>query len=186
MSPQLTQRDVNELPLLTIGSQFQGGKNNTIGKQATMDVFVSVAELVKDHKVSHDARSITITNASGRKVIIALASDPDICIREEYESGKFRNKVAIEIKGGTDVSNVHNRVGEAEKSHQKAKNQEFREFWTLISKTGINMAKLKSESPTTNSWFDIAQVLARKGEDWKDFSSRFAEAAGIPVLQIKS
>jgi hypothetical protein len=46
MEPQLTPRDVSELPLLTLGSQFQGGNNNTIGKQATVDVFLSVSELV--------------------------------------------------------------------------------------------------------------------------------------------
>lgn len=181
MSPQLTHRDVSELPLLTLGSQFQGGNNNTIGKQATLDVFVSVSELVKEHIQSEDARSITITNASGRKVVIALASDPDIRIQEEFEPGQLRNKVAIEIKGGTDISNAHNRAGEAEKSHQKAKNQGFRDYWTLISKAGLNVEKLKSESPTTNSWFDVAQVLAREGEDWNEFSSRFADAAGIPL-----
>lgn len=181
MSPQLTPRDVSELPLLTLGSQFQGGNNNTIGKQATLDVFVSVSELVKEHIQSEDARTITITNASGRKLVIALASDPDIRIQEEFEPGQLRNKVAIEIKGGTDISNAHNRAGEAEKSHQKAKNQGFRDFWTLISKAGLNVEKLKSESPTTNSWFDVAQVLAREGTDWNEFSSRFADAAGIPL-----
>jgi hypothetical protein len=181
MSPQLTQRDVSELPLLTLGSQFQGGNNNTIGKQATLDVFVSVSELVKQHIQSEDARTITITNASGRKVVIALASDPDIRIQEEFEPGQLRNKVAIEIKGGTDISNVHNRAGEAEKSHIKAKKKDFRDYWTLISLAGVNVEKLKSESPTTNSWFDVAQVLAREGEDWNEFSSRFADAAGIPL-----
>jgi hypothetical protein len=181
MSPQFSPRDVSELPLLTLGSQFQGGNNNTIGKQATLDVFVAVAELLKGHIQSEDARSITITNASGRKVVIALASDPDIRIQEEFAPGQLRNKVAIEIKGGTDISNAHNRAGEAEKSHQKAKGQGFRDFWTLISKAGLNVEKLKSESPTTNSWFDVAQVLGREGEDWNEFSSRFADAAGIPL-----
>jgi hypothetical protein len=180
MSPQFTSRDVSELPLLTLGSQFQGGNNNTIGKQATLDVFLAVSELVKGHVESEDTRTITIKNASGRKVVIALASDPDIRIQEEFD-GQPRNKVAIEIKGGTDVSNVHNRAGEAEKSHQKAKNEGFRDYWTLISKAGLKIDKLKSESPTTNSWFDVAQVLAREGEDWNEFRSRFADAAGIPL-----
>ena len=89
--------------------------------------------------------------------------------------------MAIEIKGGTDNSNAHNRAGEAEKSHQKAKNQGFRDFWTIISTTGVNQEKLKQESPTTNSWFDVAQVLAREGTDWIEFRSRFADACGIPI-----
>ena len=180
ISPRITLRDVSELPLLTLGAQLYGSNNNAIGKKATLDVFVSVAEIVKDFIVSQDARKILITNASKRKVLLALSTDPDICIQEEFE-GKLRNKVAIEIKGGTDISNAHNRAGEAEKSHQKAKKQGFRDFWTIISKSGLSMEKLKQESPTTNSWFDVAQVLAREGDDWKDFRSRFAGEAGIPL-----
>jgi len=180
VSPQFSPRDVTELPLLTLGSQFQGGNNNTIGKRATLDVFLAVAELVKAHIVTQEERTIVIRNASGRKVLIALAADPDIRIQEEFK-GALRNKVAIEIKGGTDVSNAHNRAGEAEKSHQKAKKEDFRDYWTIISKVGVNMQKLKSESPTTNDWFDVAQVLGREGPDWELFKSRFADAAGIPL-----
>lgn len=180
ISPKITARDVSELPLLTLGAQLYGSNNNAIGKKATLDVFLSVAEIVKGFTVSHDAKKITIVNASKRKVVLALSTDPDIRIQEEFE-GKLRNKVAIEIKGGTDISNAHNRAGEAEKSHQKAKKQGFRDFWTLISKSGLSMDKLKQESPTTNSWFDVAQVLARDGDDWKDFRSRFAGEAGIPL-----
>jgi hypothetical protein len=40
---------------------------------------------------------------------------------------------------------------------------------------------LKQESPTTNSWFDVAQVLAREGTDWQEFRSRFTGAVGIPL-----
>ena len=180
ISPQFSPRDVTELPLLTLGSQFQGGNNNTIGKRATLDVFLAVAELVKAHIVTQEERTIVIRNASDRKVLIALAADPDIRIQEEFK-GALRNKVAIEIKGGTDVSNAHNRAGEAEKSHQKAKKEDFRDYWTIISKVGVNMQKLKSESPTTNDWFDVAQVLGREGPDWELFKSRFADAAGIPL-----
>jgi hypothetical protein len=181
MSPQLTRRDVSELPLLTLGSQFQGANNNVIGKQATLDVFVAVSELLKEYIQSENKRTIKILNAAGRQVVISLASDPDIRIQEEFERGQLRNKVAIEIKGGTDISNAHNRAGEAEKSHQKAKKQGFRDYWTIISKAGLNMEKLRSESPTTNSWFDVAQVLGRTGEDWEEFRSRFVDACGIPL-----
>lgn len=180
ISPKITLRDVSELPLLTLGAQLYGGNNNTIGRQATLDVFLSVAEIVKKFIVTQDARRITIMNASARKVSIGLSSDPDIRIQEEFEH-MLRNKVAIEIKGGTDVSNAHNRAGEAEKSHQKAKKLGFRDFWTIISKAGVNVEKLKQESPTTNSWFDVAQVLGREGDDWKEFRSRFADSVGIPL-----
>jgi len=180
MSPTITSRDVVELPLLTIGAQFQGSNNNTIGKQATVDVFISIGEIVKDHIIKREDRRLTVRNASARKVIIALASDPDVRIQEEF-AGKLRNKVAIEIKGGTDKSNAHNRAGEAEKSHQKAKREGFRDFWTIIAKKGLDLHKLRSESPTTNSWFDVAQVLGRNGEDWEEFRSRLAGEVGIPL-----
>lgn len=183
VSPTITARDIAELPLLTLGSQFQGGNNNLIGQQATLDVFVAVSERVKPFIFAEDGKRITLVNAAKRKLLLSLASDPDISIQEEFIAGQLRNKVAIEIKGGTDVSNVHNRAGEAEKSHQKAKAAGFRDFWTIISKSGVSIEKLKSESPTTNSWFDVAQVLAREGEDWQEFCSRLAEVAGIPLVK---
>jgi XcyI restriction endonuclease len=178
--PKITARDISELPLLTLGAQLYGSNNNAIGRQATLDVFLSVAEIVKRFILSQDSRKITVHNASKRKVLIALSGDPDIRIQEEFE-GKLRNILAIEIKGGTDVSNAHNRAGEAEKSHRKAKKQDFRDYWTIISLAGVDQAMLQQESPTTNSWFDVTQVLAREGDDWKEFRSRFAGAVGIPM-----
>jgi hypothetical protein len=180
MSPSITERDLAELPLLALGSQFQGGNNNAIGKQATLDTFLSIAEIVNDYIIERNDRILKIRNASGRIVIIALASDPDVAIKEDF-GDKEHNKVAIEIKGGTDVSNAHNRAGEAEKSHQKAKNNGYRDFWTVIAKRGIDMQKLQAESRTTNSWFDAAHVLGRVGTDWEDFRRRIAEAVGIPL-----
>jgi hypothetical protein len=180
MSPTLTDRDLAELPLLALGSQFQGSNNNAIGKQATLDVFRSIAEIVSDYIFERSDRILKVRNASGRIVVIALASDPDVSVREEF-GAKKHNKVAMEIKGGTDISNAHNRAGEAEKSHQKAKNDGYRDFWTVIAKRGLNMRKLKAESPTTNSWFDAAHVLGRVGSDWEDFRHRLAEAVGIPT-----
>ena len=180
ISPRINARDVTELPLITLGAQLYGSNNNAIGQQATLDVFVSVAEIVKKFIISRDTKKITVRNASKRKVFIALSTDPDIRIQEDF-NGKLRNKLAIEIKGGTDNSNAHNRAGEAEKSHQKARAQGFRDYWTIISTTGVNRAKLKQESPTTNSWFDVAQILGREGTDWDEFRSRFAGEVGIPL-----
>jgi hypothetical protein len=179
LSPTVTQRDVDELPLLTLGGQFQGSNNNKIGQQATLDVFLAIKEIVKKRIQKQDAQSIFVKNASGRKVRIIQAADPDVRIEEEFE-GKYRPKTAIEIKGGTDKSNAHNRAGEAEKSHQKAKGEGFRDYWTVIATKGLDMKVLESESPTTNSWFDVAQVLGRAGADWIDFGSRIAGEVGIP------
>jgi hypothetical protein len=113
-----------------------------------------------------------------------LGSDPDISVEEEI-SGTLRKKVAIEIKGGTDKSNAHNRAGEAEKSHVKARNTGFRDFWTIIAKKGVDQGRLQSGSPTTNSWFDVAQVLGRQGPEWEEFCSRMVEVMGIPVPKVK-
>lgn len=124
-----------------------------------MDVFLSVAEIVKTFIVTKDAKKITIRNASKRMVVIAQATDPDIRIQEEFDKGKLRNKVAIEIKGGTDNSNVHNRAGEAEKSHQKARNAGFSHFWTIISKAGVDEMKLEKESPTMGWPPDVRQTV---------------------------
>ena len=179
-SSPLTDRDVGDLPLLTIGSQFQGSNNTKIGKQAIYSAVVAVTGIVKDHLLKQTERELLIMNSAGRRVRIQLASDPDIGIDEEFGS-HWRRKVAVEIKGGTDRSNAHNRVGEAEKSHQKAKSVGYRDFWTIISKRGLDMKKISRESPTTNSWFDAGEVLGQKGDDWEDFRSRFSGEVGIPL-----
>jgi hypothetical protein len=179
-SSPLGERDITELPLLTIGSQFQGSNNTKIGKQAVASAFVAVTGIVKHHILSQSERELVIRNSAGRRVRIQLGSDPDIGIEEEFGT-TWRKKVAIEIKGGTDRSNAHNRVGEAEKSHQKARASHFRDFWTIISKRGLDMRKITEESPTTTSWYDAIQVLGQSGEDWDDFRSRFCEVVGIPI-----
>jgi hypothetical protein len=180
LSPSVTMRDVEELPLLILGSQFQGANNNTIGKQATENVFLAIESIVHDHVTERTETRLTVTNASGRVVFITLASDPDVRIQEVFGE-ELRNKVAIEIKGGTDASNAHNRAGEAEKSHQKARRAEYRDFWTLIATRGVDADKLRDESPTTRQWFDASQVLAREGDDWLEFRSRVAGEVGIPL-----
>lgn len=182
--PKITERDLHELPLLTFGSQLQGSNNTQIGKTAMKEVFVAVKEIVVNYIVATTENRLTLKNAAGRTVLISLSHDPDVCVQEQV-SDRTHHKVAIEVKGGTDVSNAHNRAGEAEKSHQKAKKFGFPEFWTIISKQGLEPFKLQAESPTTNHWFDVAEVLARKGRDWDDFRQRLAGACGIPLAEPK-
>lgn len=181
ISPRMTNRDVSDLTVLTLGQQFQGANNNKIGQQATREVFLAVTEIVKKFTVERMPNQVIVTNASKRKVIITLASDPDVWIEEEGRPGITHKKLALEIKGGTDRSNAHNRAGEAEKSHQKAKKQGFKDFWTLIALTGMKLDRLKEESPTTNEWFDVSHVLAREGDDWIRFREHLANVVGIPV-----
>jgi len=178
--PALTERDLHELPLLTFGSQLQGSNNTQIGKTAMKEVFVAVKEIVAKHVEKETDNRLTLKNSAGRTVFISLSHDPDVCVQEQV-GDRIHHRVAIEVKGGTDVSNAHNRAGEAEKSHQKAKKFGFTEFWTVISKQGLEVYKLHAESPTTNQWFDIAEVLARRGRDWDDFRQRLAGACSIPL-----
>jgi hypothetical protein len=183
--PKITERDLHELPLLTFGSQLQGSNNTQIGKTAMREVFVAIKEIVANHVVAATDKRLTLKNSAGRTVFISLSHDPDVCVQEQVED-RIHHRVAIEVKGGTDVSNVHNRAGEAEKSHQKAKNRfGFPEFWTLISTQGLELFKLERESPTTDHWFDVAEVLARKGKDWNDFRQRLAGACGIPLADSR-
>ncbi len=182
--PRITERDLRELPLLTFGSQLQGSNNTLIGKTAMKEVFVAVKEIVAKYIVSATEKTLTLKNSAGRIVFITLAHDPDVCVREQV-GDRTHHRAAIEVKGGTDVSNAHNRAGEAEKSHQKAKKSGFPEFWTIISKRGLELFKLQAESPTTNHWFDVAEVLDRKGDDWDDFRQRLAGACGIPLTDSK-
>ena len=49
LSPTVTPRDIKELPLLTLGSSFQGANNVLIGQKATEAVFLAIAETVEQY-----------------------------------------------------------------------------------------------------------------------------------------
>lgn len=183
--PDFDDRDLRELPLLTFGSQLQGSNNTQIGKRAMREVFVAITEILEMSVTKKETNKLTLKNASGRTVFVSLSHDPDVSIQEQVEN-QIHSKVAIEVKGGTDVSNVHNRAGEAEKSHLKAKQTGYKDFWTIIFKTRLDMGKLKQESQTTTEWFDIGEVLAREGKDWENFRQRLAAAVGIPLQGVRS
>jgi hypothetical protein len=178
LSPDVTEGDIEQLPLLTLGAQFDGGWRNDIGKAATQDVFLVIKELVTPHLVTTTETSLTLENNSNRRVKIALASDPDVTITEIFPGSADQLQVALEIKGGTDRSNAHNRAGEAEKSHQKVKGK-ARDYWTLIAMKGVDKGQLRVESPTTRRWYDVAEVLARAGPDWERFRNDLGGATGI-------
>lgn len=180
IAPSVSARDLEELPLLTLGAQFQGANNVEIGKTAAKAVFVALREVLGEHVTNEASSKIEVRNSAGRRVVVTLHHDPDVRIEEEVGKAVHK-KVAIEIKGGTDSSNVHNRAGEAEKSHQKANNAGYRDFWTLISLKGVDVEKLKSESPTTKEFMDLAQILAREGVDWETFRGRIAAEVGVPI-----
>ncbi|OHU96882.1 XcyI family restriction endonuclease [Mycobacterium talmoniae] len=180
LSPGLTAADVEQLPLMMLGAQADGSWRTQIGEKATKGVYEVLKSVIKSQGVQYGdiGPSLSLQNKAGRTVTLALAADPDVVITETVNDQEFL-KVAIEIKGGTDVSNVHNRAGEAEKSHQKAKGRGATDFWTIISKTSSQLDVLKKESPTTNQWFDVEQVLARSGADWQRLINHVLVAMGI-------
>ena len=136
---------------MMLGAQADGSWRTKIGETATRGVYEALKSVIKGQGLHYGdiGLSLSLENKAGRGVTLALAADPDVVISETVNDEEFL-KVAIEIKGGTDASNVHNRAGEAEKSHQKAKDRGATDFWTIIGSTGMQLPVLKKESPTTN------------------------------------
>jgi hypothetical protein len=176
---KLSRNDVHDLTLLTLGPQLRGGALNLYGSRAIAKVFEMIKAIVEPAILLASARMITLRNAAGRKVMVEFASDPDICIREELPSGTFRNLVAIEIKGGRDISNIHNRIGEAEKSHQKARKEGFVECWTMVGVTGLDMKLAKRESPSSDRFFRIDEIMKPASPEFRDFREHLLSRVGV-------
>jgi hypothetical protein len=176
---RLDEKLVNELTILTLGPQLRGGTLNALGSHAVRKVF----DLIKLHVKATVKKEINgafhITNAAGRIVEICFAADPDIIIREKLPSEKYRNLVAIEIKGGSDRSNIHNRLGEAEKSHQKARKQGFVECWTIVRVAGLDMDLAKKESPSTDRFYNLDEISYKAHPSFMDFRENLKSRLGI-------
>lgn len=169
----------DQLTLLTLGPQLRGGANVQKGSSAISDLFDVVFQIVGPAVVRSNPRQIEVKNKSERTVYIQFAADPDIVIREELEPERYKNLVAIEVKGGQDYSNIHNRIGEAEKSHQKAKKDGYVEFWTVVNVDRVDMEMVRKESPTTNRFYRISELLNQTSAAYKDFSLQILSVVGI-------
>lgn len=169
----------DQLTLLTLGPQLRGGANVQKGSSAISAVFDVVYQIVSTSVTRSDSRCIELKNNSGRTIYIQFAADPDIVIREELAPDTYRNLVAIEVKGGQDYSNIHNRVGEAEKSHQKAKKAGYIECWTVVNVDRIDMEMARRESPATNKFYRISELLNQASAEYRDFSLQILSIAGI-------
>ncbi|MEW6572267.1 MAG: XcyI family restriction endonuclease [Bacillota bacterium] len=110
----------HELSLLTLGAQLNGSYRVTIGQQAVAAVRRLIEKIVgqRCREVVIQGNVIRFANAAGRMVEIRFGSDPDILVTEKI-GDQHRQVLSVEVKGGTDPSNIHNRLGEAEKSHLK-------------------------------------------------------------------
>lgn len=178
--PSVSLEMIRDLQLLTLGPQLRGGLLNEIGKAAAEMVLQRIRAAVSDTAVVNSSPAgLVLRNSSGRRVTVAFSSDPDIAISEEL-SASVTNKLAIEIKGGTDVSNIHNRLGEAEKSHQKARAKGFTEFWT-IKNAEVDLSVAARESPTTNLFFDLSTIIDPDHQDWIRFRDELTARLGVPA-----
>ncbi len=169
----------HELSLLTLGAQYRGGANNKRGAAGIKAVFEVLRGIVEDGIVSAGEVAIEVKNAAGKRVSIALASDPDIFIKSYLASSRTRPIVAIEVKAGEDQSNIHNRIGEAEKSHQKARAQGVTECWTVINVPQADMAKLAQESPSTDRFFQLLDLTDNDSSAYADFRETVRDLVGL-------
>lgn len=169
----------DQLTLLTLGPQLRGGANVRKGTSAITQVFDVIYQIVRPSVIQADDHCIELKNSSGRTVYIQFAADPDIVIREELAPNTFKNAVAIEVKGGEDYSNIHNRVGEAEKSHQKAKKNGYIECWTVVNVDRIDIDMAGRESPTTNQFYRLSGLLSSDSDEYRAFSLQILSVVGI-------
>lgn len=169
----------DDLTLLTLGPQLRGGANVKRGVASIKQVFDVIHSIVKNDVITSSPHHFEILNSSGRRVLIEFASDPDIVIREETRKDIYRYLIAIEVKGGQDYSNIHNRIGEAEKSHQKARKSGYIEFWTVVNVDKIDMGMAHRESPSTNKFYKISDLLNSNSEEFADFKTCIISTVGI-------
>ena len=178
-SEQVSKDHLDDLTLLTVGPQLRGGTNVKKGVAGIKQVFATIHKIVQHSASGASESDIKITNAAGRTVIIRFAPDPDIVIYEKMNATTTRNVIAIEVKGGTDFSNIHNRMGEAEKSHQKAKSNGYAECWTVVNVDNINMEIAQKESPSTNRFYRLSSLNSGEGKEYEDFKNRIIGLTGI-------
>ena len=170
---------LDDLTLLTLGPQLRGSNNTRIGRLAIEAVFELIQGIVAPAIQKQDSNRLELRNAAKRKVIIAFSADPDIGITEALSKTSTRNIVAIEIKGGADASNIWNRLGEAEKSHQSAKRRGFVEFWTIYNLPTLDLIKAREKSPTTNRFYSLPELLTSSSSAFEDFRDRLVSLVGI-------
>lgn len=178
-SAKISAGFLDDLTLLTLGPQLRGGANVRKGSAGIQIVFNAINQIVRDSVLSSTETCMTIRNAAGRTVLIEFAPDPDIIIREEMRPRQYRELIAIEVKAGSDFSNIHNRIGEAEKSHQKAKASGFVECWTVVNVDKIDIAMAHRESPSTNRFYRFSDLTNAESADFVDFRDRVISLTGI-------
>jgi hypothetical protein len=172
---------VQDLQILTVGAYLRGSENNTIGQGATKEVFDIIEEIIRPHLKEKTERTILVENEANEMVLIEFLSDPDVGVTKKV-GATVEPLVSMEIKGGGDVSNIHNRIGEAEKSHNKARKRGFTRFWTIL-RANVDLDRARVESPTTSTFFFFNQLKDAESEQYKEFSRQLRELIGIRTVK---
>jgi hypothetical protein len=73
------------------------------------------------------------------------------------------------------------RLGEAEKSHQSAKQRGFVEFWTIYNVPTLDLSKAHEKSPTSNRFYSLPELLTPTCAAFEDFRGRLMSLVGIAV-----
>jgi hypothetical protein len=183
---RLTLQLLDDLTLLTLGPQLRGGHNTRIGKVANQAVFELIRKIVSHGVTSRGPGRLELMNSSGRRVTIAFCSDPDISVTEQISAATVKRMVAVEIKGGGDKSNIWNRLGEAEKSHQSAKQRGFVEFWTIYNVPDLDAARAHEKSPTTTRFYNLIELLEPTSSACCDSRDRLIAHVGLPAAGMPS
>jgi hypothetical protein len=158
VSPEI----VHDLQMLTLGPQLRGSRNVDVGQAAVETMIDLLKGLLSPYAPQVNRREIAFTNDSPVAVSIHFGGDPDIAIGARLGS-ENRGLLAIEIKGGTDISNIWNRLGEAEKSHRTARTKGYNELWTVTSVDLGSAHEIRKtaelKSPTTTRFFFLPRIV---------------------------
>ncbi|MCL6612968.1 MAG: XcyI family restriction endonuclease [Peptococcaceae bacterium] len=176
----ITEELFHELSLITLGSQLDGSYRVIIGQKAVSVIRELIVDIIKEKQLrglQEKRNEIKFVNAAGRYVTIKLGSDPDVLI-SEFSGNQHRHLLAIEVKGGTDPSNIHNRLGEAEKSHLKLSASGVMR-WTIIG-VPVDEKTARLRSPSTNRFYAISNLLVNGSQEYESFRRELISILGLP------
>lgn len=179
---QVSPSIVNELQILTLGAQFRGSGNVKLGQDAVDVFFALLRSLLSPYNPKIKGRTLTFLNDSKLSVAARFGSDPDVSVTQQLGS-EDRKLLAIELKGGADISNIWNRIGEAEKSHLKAKNKGFNDLWTVtrvdLTTDPAAHRKAMAQSPSTTRFFCLEKIVDATTAEAMTFRQVLGSVMGV-------
>lgn len=177
----ITEDFFHELSLLTLGAQLDGSYRVIVGQNAVSVIRELIINIIIKPKNPVDFKErkneIEFCNAAGRRVSVRFGSDPDILVSER-SGNQQRHLLAIEVKGGGDPSNIHNRLGEAEKSHLKLTASGVPR-WTIVG-VPVDEQTARKRSPSTNRFYAISNLLIDGSQEYENFRRELISILGLP------